>query len=179
MQITIVEADIKTAIQRFILDQFTVREGKTFEIELSATRGVDGFKATIDIVDIQPEPETPPARRGRPPAAAKTEVQQASENVGETVAPVVEVEPVKVKTSGTRPLGIAAKAAEAKAEVQPVPGVTEETPVEETPVEEVAETPATEEVEAEAVADTAPVEEAPAEEPAPRASLFSGLKKTN
>jgi hypothetical protein len=50
MQITIVQAEIETAIRKYIEEQINVRDGMRIDIDLSATRGADGFKAIIDIV---------------------------------------------------------------------------------------------------------------------------------
>jgi hypothetical protein len=57
MQIIIVQSEIETAIRNLILSQLSVKEGMRIDIELSATRGADGFKATIDIV-----PDNSPAK---------------------------------------------------------------------------------------------------------------------
>jgi len=85
-------------------------------ITLSATRGPSGFTAAID---LNPAEAT---------AAVATAVASAPKE--EVVKPT----PVKVKTSGTKPLNIAAKAAEAKA-----------TPTTTPPVESAAEMSAEEE----------------------------------
>lgn len=50
MQIIIVQAEIEAAIRNYINSQLNVKDGHRIDIELSATRGADGFKATIDIV---------------------------------------------------------------------------------------------------------------------------------
>lgn len=128
---------------------------QTIGITLSATRGPSGFTAAID---LNPTTET---------AAVATAAASAPKEE------VVKAAPKKVQTSGTKPLGIAAKAAEAKAETAKA---EEAAPVEETVAEDTAEAAAEPAAEAEA----APVEEAPAEVPAetaPRQSLFGNLGK--
>jgi hypothetical protein len=50
VQIIIVQAEIETAIRNHILSQINVREGMEISVDLAATRGAEGFKATIDIV---------------------------------------------------------------------------------------------------------------------------------
>jgi hypothetical protein len=50
MQIIIVQSEIEQAIRNHINSLLNVKDGNRIEITLSATRGEDGFKATIDIV---------------------------------------------------------------------------------------------------------------------------------
>lgn len=49
MQITLVETELKQAITEFVGRQMKIADGMAMNIELSATRGAEGFKATIDI----------------------------------------------------------------------------------------------------------------------------------
>lgn len=49
MQITIIQAEIEQAIRNYVGSQLKVADGMEMTIELSATRGAEGFKATIDI----------------------------------------------------------------------------------------------------------------------------------
>jgi hypothetical protein len=69
MQIIIVQSEIETAIRNLILSQLSVKEGMRIDIDLSATRGADGFKATIDIV-----PETAPSQPKAAPEAGSAPV---------------------------------------------------------------------------------------------------------
>ncbi len=91
MQIIIVQTEIETAIRNHILTQLSVREGMRIDIDLSATRGPEGFKATIDIVadDSQPaasqQEETlqqaEPAAQAQPavaPARATSGIRKAT-----------------------------------------------------------------------------------------------------
>ena len=50
MQITIAQAEIELAITDFITSQINIREGMRIDVDISATRGVNGFTAIIDIV---------------------------------------------------------------------------------------------------------------------------------
>lgn len=52
MQITIVQAEIEQAIRDYVSSQLKVADGMEMTIDLSATRGAEGFKATIDIHPI-------------------------------------------------------------------------------------------------------------------------------
>lgn len=49
MQITIVQAEIETAIRAYILSIVQIKEGMMIEIEWKASRGDSGFQAFIDI----------------------------------------------------------------------------------------------------------------------------------
>jgi hypothetical protein len=93
LQIIIVQAEIEQAIRNHILSQINVKDNHDILIDLSATRGADGFKATIDIVPSnttaakpavqqqqQPQPEpkaesvaTKPAKQEAAPSQAKQE----------------------------------------------------------------------------------------------------------
>lgn len=59
MQIVIVQDEIEEAIRSHILSQVSIRPGMAIEIDLSATRGPEGFKATIVVrkakADDKPE----------------------------------------------------------------------------------------------------------------------------
>lgn len=153
MQITLVQTEIEQAIRDYVGNQLRVADGMEMSIDLSATRGAEGFKATIDIHPIgdtaakQEQPKAAaatvtvvkPAFTARPvaaPNAALVEAAQETEKLNEPVS--------------------------ANAETAPFDGGT-------TNVEAQAEAPAT----AEDNADAPAAEEAPA---ASR-SLFKGLAK--
>ena len=50
MQIILVQAEVEQAIQNYINDRVRVPEGTEIIIDLAATRGPEGFKATVDLV---------------------------------------------------------------------------------------------------------------------------------
>ena len=54
MQITLVESELKQAITEYLGRQMKIAEGMEMEIQLFATRGDAGFKATIDIRAVSP-----------------------------------------------------------------------------------------------------------------------------
>lgn len=66
MQITLVETEIKQALIEYLGRQMKVADGMEMIIDLSATRGAEGFKANINIqpvaqiTSIQPSAFTPP-----------------------------------------------------------------------------------------------------------------------
>lgn len=91
MQITLIESEIKTAITDYIAGQgFRFPENSTLAIELSATRGPEGMKATVDVVPAVEEPPVAPAKATRSPRAKTTEAK-----------PVVETEAVKPASDQT------------------------------------------------------------------------------
>lgn len=70
MQITLIETELKQAITEYLGRQMKIADGMEMAIELAATRGAEGFKATIDIRPIDPssfkaQPKTvePPIRQ--------------------------------------------------------------------------------------------------------------------
>ena len=50
MQITLIQAEIEAAITNFVTSQVNVRPEMRIDVDLTATRGANGFTATIDIV---------------------------------------------------------------------------------------------------------------------------------
>ena len=50
MQITLIQAEIEAAITNFVTSQVNIRAEMRIDVDLSATRGANGFTATIDIV---------------------------------------------------------------------------------------------------------------------------------
>ena len=52
MQITLVQSEIEQALTNHINGLINIKEGMEVKIDLSAGRGADGFKATIDIVPL-------------------------------------------------------------------------------------------------------------------------------
>ncbi len=86
MQIIIVQTEIEEAIRAHINRQINVREGMRIDIDLSATRGPEGFKATIDIVPDgsarampQDQEQNEPAQEPPQMAQAKSQVQPPAE----------------------------------------------------------------------------------------------------
>lgn len=70
MQIILVQSEVEEALRSYIAARLTLAEGTAIKIALSATRGDDGIKATIDLVEpgtqqvvaaAAPAPATKPA----------------------------------------------------------------------------------------------------------------------
>ena len=73
LQIILVEKELKQAIMEFIGKRMNVADGMDMDIELSATRGAEGFKAVIDIVPTKPaaRPATAPVVTAAAPETEK------------------------------------------------------------------------------------------------------------
>ena len=109
MQIILVQQEVEQALRDYVARRLTLVEGTTFEVDLAATRGANGFTATINLVQpsqnvtqaaaiTQATSRTLPAptgnRKSTPEAPTKTQetpvTAQPDPNVSET--PVAEPE---------------------------------------------------------------------------------------
>lgn len=73
MKFTLVEADIKQAIQDYIGKIITINPNATVDIDIKATRGADGVTAEIDVAlagSVKAEPAAGPVTRSVEPAPA-------------------------------------------------------------------------------------------------------------
>lgn len=68
MQIILVETEVRQALRNYVASRLTLSEGTEIQIDLSATRGADGIKATIDL--IEPGASAPMAAAPAPTKAA-------------------------------------------------------------------------------------------------------------
>lgn len=84
MQVTIVESEIKEAIRLYLKNNIGLSEDKKIKIDFTATRGNEGLKASIDILNGTEEPQ-------------KTPAELWAEKVVAAVMPPEEEEPVTVK----------------------------------------------------------------------------------
>lgn len=100
MQITINQNEIEQAITDYLVARVTIAEGTAISIDLAATRGADGFKATIDLSDVVPTVQIPsgPIKRGDLGSTSDTPVELVKatpvivdEPVAEQAEPEVEV----------------------------------------------------------------------------------------
>ena len=53
MQIILIQAEIEVAIRNYVNSKVKIAAGQDIRIELSASRGPEGFRANIDIVDAE------------------------------------------------------------------------------------------------------------------------------
>lgn len=156
MQIILVQAEIEKAIRNYVNSKVQVNEGQDIRIDLSASRGPEGFRATIDIVDedATTTASAAPAPAPAPKAAAPKVTAEAGEDQAATKAKAAEAE-AKKKAEAER---AAAAQAEAEAEKKAL---------------ETADSSATEPpFEADAKEEVQEVQEPAADAAAPRKPLF-------
>lgn len=112
MQIILVQAEIEKAIRNYVNSKVQVNEGQDIRIDLSASRGPEGFRATIDIVDedTTTTANAAPAPAPAPKAAAPKVAAEAGEDQAAAKAKAAEAE-AKKKAEAER-----AAAAQAEAE---------------------------------------------------------------
>lgn len=84
MLITLVQNEIEQAIRDYVLARIKIQEGLDMQIDLAATRGIEGFKATINIE---------PSGLNQ---ATKTMEEPSMDPMVESAAP----EPVQIEESG-------------------------------------------------------------------------------
>jgi hypothetical protein len=174
MQITLVQAEIETAIRNHVLEQMSVDEGMELTIDLKATRGALGYQA---IINIYPEGQAPVAEAPASTGSTTRRAPKASGTVSDgtsaaATAPKRRGRPPKVKVEET--------ATEAAAEA--APATESAAPAVETAAAEETAPTASQEPEA-TVAEEAPAAEVTTEQiggaseapAAPRRSLFGGM----
>ena len=97
MQIILVQAEIEKAIRNYVNSKVQVNEGQDIRIDLSASRGPEGFRATIDIVDedATATASAAPAPAPAPKAAAPKVTAEAGEDLAAAKAKAAEAEAKK------------------------------------------------------------------------------------
>lgn len=90
MQIILVQAEIETAIRNYVNSRVKVIEGQDIRIDLSASRGPEGFRATIDIIDDDLTPAV-----ASKAAVAKANTESSDDLAAATKAKAVEAEAKK------------------------------------------------------------------------------------
>ena len=73
MQIILIQAEIEVAIRNYVNSKVKIAAGQDIRIDLSASRGPEGFRANIDIVDAE-VPVEAYSPRAATTAAPKTAV---------------------------------------------------------------------------------------------------------
>ena len=114
MQIILVQAEIEKAIRNYVNSKVQVNEGQDIRIDLSASRGPEGFRATIDIVDVTTTVSAIFVPAPTPKAAAPKVTAEAGEDQAAAKAKAAEAE-AKKKAEAER---AAAAAAQAEAEAE-------------------------------------------------------------
>ena len=80
MQIILIQAEIEVAIRNYVNSKVKIAAGQDIRIDLSASRGPEGFRANIDIVDalVPVEAYSPHTATTAAPKTAAVEVDEAA-----------------------------------------------------------------------------------------------------
>ena len=121
MQIILVQAEIETAIRNYVNSKVKIQEGQDIRIDLSASRGPEGFRANIDIVDVDAAPAAAPTPATTPKAASPKAGAESSDELVAAKAAKAEAEKkaaaeAKAKADKLAADQAAAEAAEAQRE---------------------------------------------------------------
>lgn len=95
MQIILIQAEIEVAIRNYVNSKVKIAAGQDIRIDLSASRGPEGFRANIDIVDAE-VPVEAYSPRAATTAAPKTAAV-------ETDAPKKKAAPAQLETEVEEP----------------------------------------------------------------------------
>ena len=95
MQIILIQAEIEVAIRNYVNSKVKIAAGQDIRIDLSASRGPEGFRANIDIVDAE-VPVEAYSPRAATTAAPKTAAV-------ETDAPKKKPAPTQLETEVEEP----------------------------------------------------------------------------
>ena len=171
MKIIIVQAEIEQAIRDYINSQLNVKDGHEIQIDLAATRGENGFTATIDIVAASDAPKAPvieapapaPAPTPAPTPAPKKETKAEAAVVASTASVKVAPPPVEKKEEPVSNQGKEEPPVDGMKETSAPTNTSSDTPTPGDAAPSSTEAP-----------QAAPSGDAPA---APARSLFAGLKK--
>jgi len=79
MQIQLVQTEIEQALRNYINGLINIKEGTQINIDLSAGRGADGFKATIDIVALADQAQTAVKAETKPAEKEKAKSEPVEE----------------------------------------------------------------------------------------------------
>lgn len=124
MQIILVQSEVEQSIREYVAKRMTLADGTQIKIDLAATRGPEGFKATIDLVV---------GEEGAAPAPAPQKTLGVRQAVAKAKEPAQEPEAPKAADTPAVEEKPAQQASEAPA-ANPAPEAA--TPAEEKPAEE-------------------------------------------
>ena len=166
MQIILVQAEIETAIRNYVNSKVKVNEGQDIRIDLSASRGPEGFRATIDIIDDDLTPAV-----ASKAAAAKANTESSDELTVATKAKAVEAEAKKKSDMAAAAEQAALKKEQEQAREVAAVAVAKQATTDE-PGEGITEPPFEPDAEEETQATTTAEPEASEQPAAPRKPLF-------
>lgn len=170
MQIILVQSEIEKAITQFISSQMTISENVRVAIDLKATRGSEGFQATVDLVTIEDTIQEPTAAVPAPAPAAPVVRRPRVIAPATTPAPVAQAPAQEQQEKAAPTVGQSAPAEEPSEESPAAPTTTH--PDDLPDAGQDAQSPSA--PEDEQVIET--VQAAPAAA-APRKSLFAGMAR--
>ena len=101
MQIILIQAEIEVAIRNYVNSKVKIAAGQDIRIDLSASRGPEGFRANIDIVDAEVPVEAYSPRTATT-AAPKTAAVEADE-LTPTPTPKKKVAPAQLEAEVEEP----------------------------------------------------------------------------
>ena len=134
MQIILVQSEINEALKNYVMSQINIKDDMEVSIDLAATRGEDGFKATISIVPrgkqadakqavVAPAPaphvEPTPPFDVTPPAPAPTQQPIQEDNAAVQAAAVNSFVTAAQTSPIPTPVVMAAEKAQPEAEEKP------------------------------------------------------------
>lgn len=166
MQIILVQAEIETAIRKYVNSKVKVNEGQDIRIDLSASRGPEGFRATIDIIDDDLTPAAAPKA-----AAAKANTESSDELAAAAKAKAAEAEAKKKSDPAATAEQAALKKEQEPAQVHEATAATKQATADE-PGEGITEPPFEPDAKEETQATTTAEPEANGQPAAPRKPLF-------
>lgn len=166
MQIILVQAEIETAIRNYVNSKVKVNEGQDIRIDLSASRGPEGFRATIDIIDDDLTPAV-----ASKAAAAKANTESSDDLAAAAKAKAVEAEAKKKSDMAAAAEQAALKKEQEQAREVAAVAVTKQATTDE-PGEGITEPPFEPDAKEETQATTTAEPEASEQPAAPRKPLF-------
>ena len=102
MQIILIQAEIEVAIRNYVNSKVKIAAGQDIRIDLSASRGPEGFRANIDIVDAE-VPVEAYSPRAATTAAPKTAAVEADEPTTPTPTPKKKAAPAQLEAEVEEP----------------------------------------------------------------------------
>ena len=107
MQIILIQAEIEVAIRNYVNSKVKIAAGQDIRIDLSASRGPEGFRANIDIVDAE-VPVEAYSPRAATTAAPKTAAVETDAPKKKAAPAQLEAEVEEPATPATSPTEVVA-----------------------------------------------------------------------
>ena len=131
MQIILIQAEIEVAIRNYVNSKVKIAAGQDIRIDLSASRGPEGFRANIDIVDAE-VPVEAYSPRAATTAAPKTAAVETDAPKKKAAPAQLEAEVEEPATPSTEKVAVDEPSAQEQEVAQEQEQVQETANVEET-----------------------------------------------